>query len=54
MGIGPHGEITRKRPRHGSLPGGKEIDKAMKKAAEQAKAAAPMEPQPPVIEVDVN
>jgi len=54
MGIGPHGEITRKRPRHGTLPGGKLIEKVMKKTAEQAKAAAPSEPQPPVVEVDVN
>ncbi len=54
MGIGPHGEITRKRPRGGNLPGAREINKAMKKADQQASAGAPGQLQPPVIEVEVN
>ena len=51
MGIGPHGEVTPKRPRH-DLPGAQAMRKAQAEAT--AKIGVPIKLQPPVIEVEVN
>ena len=55
MGIGPHGEVTLKRPRH-DLPGARAMQEAQAKidSKNEANNGAPVKLEPPVIEVEVN